>query len=421
MGKETDGRPLWTARVREFVEGQQERAYRRLADDLGLDGDARRAYARLAKPVPPASRMAQRSRDDLEAYRPLPEGLGLDAFNTTAMRLYERYRLRPPPTPYEDPTRYPLLEMLADALWDELGAVDRQPDVRPIVATMPTGDVNARILGVPGADRPVVFVEQGLFAFLHTMAVVVAWVTPPIRLDDLSDARLAMLPGRHTIPFQAPHLFGTALKAYAIEGSLEGLGPIPKPEGNVGMAMALFAQMQRFALAHEFAHFRLGHFGRQAATWQESFEREHEADLDAAHAVAAIARRACNAWAMGVWGSELTLLAFNLLDRALAILEFGPQRLAWTSRTHPQPVERRKRLHDTMPDGGTALGRAAAEGLYRMDEAIFQRLWDMVHLDFVLLHKQGVRPSPIWRERLRRSLRPKEAPPSEPGSQTDGR
>ena len=47
--------PRWSPDAKAYVTSVQERAYRALADDLGLGGDAKRAYVLLSRPPMPAA------------------------------------------------------------------------------------------------------------------------------------------------------------------------------------------------------------------------------------------------------------------------------------------------------------------------------------------------------------------------------
>ena len=91
---------------------------------------------------------------------------------------------------------------------------------RPLLATLPLGDINALIEDVPGDDTRILFFDQGLFQFLVDFCAVVSWAVPPLGHAEFSDERmLARLPNQHMMPMQASMFFAAALRAYILSGS----------------------------------------------------------------------------------------------------------------------------------------------------------------------------------------------------------
>src|SRR5258706_2059219 len=132
----------WPQSARDFVESWQEREYRRLATALGLGSDARRAYERLSRPT-------------------VPRQAGVN--------------VKQPPTSYEDPNRYTIMAILFDGLQRAMAQRGVALSPTPLLATLPSGDVNARIVIEPASRVPVIFFEQGLFDYLYGFVLLTAW------------------------------------------------------------------------------------------------------------------------------------------------------------------------------------------------------------------------------------------------------
>jgi hypothetical protein len=266
--------------------------------------------------------------------------------------------------------------------------------------------VNARVFTVSQAKQPVFFFDQGLLPFLRDFAALASWAAPELPPQDFTDAALAAIPHRHTMPLQASKLFTSSLGSYVVEGNPGTGSPrVPRPAGNPFLMEILFLWMMKFVFLHEFAHIELGHLGKQDTNGEASRRCEYDADAFAAWILTELSKRT-DTWALAFWACDLTLIAFNLLDRALALFEFGGKKINWISETHPDPIERRRALHASVSPEVSDRARKAGGNLVAMDKALFQRLWEVASPEFLLAHSHGVRPSPLWSKRIKRSMEP---------------
>ncbi len=389
--------------VKAFIGRRQEWEYRRLARALRLGADPARAYERLARrprpfdhpaPLWETSDGAERSVM-AEAWQPFAERVA---------DLHSDRVLRGTPTRYEDPERYPRLALIFDEVQEAL-AERGGPSAPPaVLATLPSGDVDARVMIEPATRTPVVFFEQGLFSFLHDFVLATGWAAPPLSPRQLSDdAALVRLPRRCAMPPEAL-LFVESLLAYVVDGTPTATRrAIPRPADNRFAVEALLGQMKRFVMAHELAHIAGGH-----VNGRRDERQEHDADASSLDFVTTRTLEDLGSWAIGFWACELVLIALNFLYRALGILAFGPRKLLWIDDTHPEPLRRRERLRAAWRDReAPPLGVAAARELSVMTDALFQRLWDMTLPAVVTSYEQGARPSPMWQEMIDSRLIPR--------------
>ena len=340
-------------RVRDFVASYQEREYRRLAGAMGLGNDPRAAFEKLTG-----------TRD---------AGSG----------------------GFEHPALHRAMLVTFDLMQREMEALDMERLPSPWLATLATGDVNARIVAEARTRAKVMFFEHGLFRYFFDIAKLAAWAAPPLSDAQLSDdAALARLQPRHTMPPQASSYFVATLFAYAASGTpMASASPIPDPGHNQSLAIMLLNHMERFVMAHEIAHLVRGHLDEAPAPRQE-----FEADASSLMLVTLLAERHHRSWALGYWASELALVAMNFLYRAVGVVEFGPVRLGWASKTHPDPLARREALRGIwleprMPPAGVL----AARGVCGMTEALFQRLWEFAVGVLALEHQRGARAAASWK------------------------
>ena len=388
-----------------FIQEQQVRAYRKIGVALGLGSDAVKTHAHLSGRVMPAEHVSpEKFRRELAA-----EGIQLSPDQSAQLDrniadIHAKYYSAGAPTPFEDPNRYPTLAMIFDGLHADLSAKGQRISPRPHLATLPSGNVDARVLLEPKTRAPIIFFERGLFQFFYDFVLIAGWAVPPLSLQQLSnDAALAELPPRYLMPQEAPGYFSASLYAYVVEGSPAlKRSPIPRPSHNLFAPVFLLEHMERFVMAHELAHITLGHLNKAPAV-----EDEYEADARGFEIVSTLAHQQAGSWSMGYWAVDLALVALNFLYRALGLMAFGPQKLRWISASHPDPLARRQRLRAVAQGGrAPAIGLAAANGLSSMTEAIFQRLWEMSLPGLYEAYQHGARPFPIWKDLITHAFAP---------------
>ena len=388
-----------------FTEELQTRAYRKLGEALGLGSDPVATHQRLSRPAMPATHVApEKLQADLAR-----QGITLSAEDaaTKARALaaaYARYFSRPVPTPFEDPNRYPVLAMTFDAVHASLAAKGRPIAPRPYFATLPSGQVDARIVRELKTRSPVVFFERGLFNYVYDFALLTGWAVPILSLEQMADdAMLATLSPRHAIPPATGIFFASSLLAYVTNGNSDlKREPIPKPPDNAFVPMQLVVQMERFVMAHELAHLALGHLDRNAEAGDE-----FEADALGGQTLTELSLDEGGSWAMGFWGADLFFVALNFLYRTLGLITFGPVKLKWISVTHPDPLKRRSQLAARLrAECPRTLSLTAAGQLASMSDAVFQRLWELATPQLIQAYQNGARPSPVWQNLVTHTFAP---------------
>ncbi len=340
-------------RVRDFVASYQEREYRRLAGEMGLGNDPRAAFEKLTGAI--------------------------DA----------------PPGDFEHPSLHRAMLVTFDLMQRELDSLGMARLPSPWLATLASGDVNARIVEEARTRSKVMFFEHGLFLYFRDIAKLAAWAAPPLSDAQLfDDETLARLEPRYMRPFQSTGYFAGTLLAYAASGTpLASGAPIPEPTHNLNLAIVLLNHMERFVMAHEIAHLVRGHLDEAPSPQQE-----FEADASSLMLITLLSERRHGSWAMGYWAAELALVAMNFLYRAVGLMEFGPVPLSWISKTHPDPMARREAmrgiwLEPRMPPAGVL----AARGVCAMTEALFESLWEFASAAMTLEHQRGARAAASWK------------------------
>ena len=398
----------WTQKARDFAEARQQSAFFKLGDQLGLGSDPLEIQRKMFRSVAPPSDQQLHFLASQPGYDAMTPD-ELRRFGEKVKQSYLDDQQIKMPTPFEDPLRYPVIIKTFRNVYNSMCRDGRAIGRRPLMATLPLGDINALIEDVPGDETRILFFDQGLFQFLVNFSAVVSWAIPPLGHEQLSDdRRMARLPNRHTMPAQASMFFAAALRAYILSGSpvAEPSG-IPTPPFNHYTSVTLNVQMLRFVIAHELRHAELGDsavYGDIQANWN----REYDADAMAASLVVEMAQREQLSGAVACWACDLVVTIFHLLYRGMGITQFGGDHLRWQNPDHPDPLSRRVNLRGKAGNGtlfGTSQEPIGAFGqLCGMSDSLLNNLWQMSLPPTILAHKQGLRPSPIWTKDLKRSI-----------------
>jgi hypothetical protein len=428
---ESDRHP-WTAEARAFVQNKQEDEYRTLAAALGLGLDPKQAYEKLSRPPLKDAAADLFIKNALKAGIRLPDEerpqvkAGLDS-------VFQYYFSLKPPTSYESQNRYSSMVLTFDGLDRVLAKQGRSLKPVPLLASLPSGDINARIMFAPGTRVPILFFEQALFSFFSDFARVAGWAFPPISPNDLyNDEAIRRLPTRYTMPPEASEYFVSILYAYVVDGSTTSISSsLPPAPHNLFMSMGLLQEMEWFIMGHELAHLILGHLeGPRENSGEEdrtgAWRHEYAADLFSLDlmiemakerrfdGMTEVSKEEHRGWAFSFWACDLALTLFTCLYRAISLLEFGTPETEWISQTHPDPASRRACLRGEVLQNRSSwrdsirsrLGLGTAAGtLCSMTDALLSRLFEMSVLAFFEAHQQKIHPSPIWENTIASSFK----------------
>ena len=325
---------------------------------------------------------------------------------------YEK-ALKDLPTKYESPgTRLiliPLLEQLAKA-GEELGL---KPWPNPAIGTLPTGQVNALTLGLPGHEDYVIAFEDGLFTFALLLGKVVAQAFPyqieaagGIRFSTESKDISEIIESNPSVVQR----FIEAVTAYTIYGK-PGRAPtyILQDRYQSAVSSMLTSALELFVLGHEFGHILLGHLtsAKRRASVLPSGEsdaeevmydwaQEYQADyIGAVLTVRAKQQLEKLDLALSFWGTDLFFSGMEVMDKAVSLLRFGDETRIQLG-SHPPHAERRSFLRQALVEN---VGSEDAKGPIQLGEQVeflVGELWNAARPVIEGLHADGARPSRLW-------------------------
>lgn len=175
---------------------------------------------------------------------------------------------------------YVLLTQLAVEIEGAIEELGIQLPVRPWLATIATGDVNAHAwmeTEPDGAQQPVVACDSGTYTFLHLTAKAVTTAMWLLREKGTvgEDSGYVSTHVEQLAP--AIDRFCEATEAYLVEGDPRAAPVRPADAPIATAAIDLTHNMERFLLAHEYGHLLAGHAASDHETaW--TLQEELEAD-----------------------------------------------------------------------------------------------------------------------------------------------
>jgi hypothetical protein len=363
----------------------------------------------------------------------LPANMPPDMVASTLNGLSE-FEARLAATPiskYEDPYTIGLLWHKADLMEEAARRHAFRLPERPLLGTLPTGQINAMTVLVPRTDEHIVLFESQLFMFTHLTAQAVAEVVPYVEQEDGSviySTNAAAVEERIEHHPEATRRFGEVIRAY-----LETLQPgfaaqFDQSAIRGTFAAALSDSAEMFVLGHEYGHVLKGHLGQRNPVSRFSETGSTRAEVEE---IRYSQRQELEADIEGLqlmlppqqvrWGVPLSYASvdffftmMDVFDQAISVLRHGEdlinaavleQALSQlrgdgdgnTRTTHPAPVVRREFLRHVF--GKSAARDARVSNALEMAgqlQAIVELLWSRLRSALLDAHRAGVRPLDIW-------------------------
>lgn len=317
------------------------------------------------------------------------------------------------PSRYEDPLRYRMIRKRAEQIESAAIAHGMDPRDRPLLGTLPTGQVNAVTYLVPGSRDHVVLLERELFTFALLLSKVVCCTFPA---ESSASGRTTFFTGPAAVRRRIeehPELlarFTEVLLAYALTGRPTFARPYLPERAHQHLALVLRTSMELFVLGHEYGHVLAGHLSQVSRTTpcrarlhdvdalEYSWKQEYEADAIGCRLAYSAMRDLGYDSALSFWGADSFFSGMDVMDRATSLLLHGDEERQ-TLSSHPPSGHRRERLRAVLPE--IAMENHPEENirpvqLGRTIQAVIEELWLRSRPSVVNAHKRGLRPARQW-------------------------
>jgi hypothetical protein len=337
------------------------------------------------------------------------------------------------PTRFEDPACYAILSRLSHGIEQVVHDGQLALPTKPILATAPINDVNAKVAWFPkGAippDEYAIVFDRSLVPLFHQMAGLFVSCLPTTGTTFVMDYRRAseLLPKldagveMHFLNIFTVFVRETLLRVDAsgeaelmISGKMAGLQPIVLDEMRTYLRQLIVDAMESFIVAHEYAHILSSHFDPSEGPWSDDWPyahryqihlhaQEHEADVLGSRISSRFMSNQCGHLsghdALLIAGGDMALTCLDLIGRVTGIVKTGtqPKRVLpnpytgdgydQLSRSHPPCFLRRQFLRSKTEQaygevGMTRAGIEAALSLGRLFEYFAEMLMSRVEGGF---------------------------------------
>jgi hypothetical protein len=320
------------------------------------------------------------------------------------------------PTPFENPFDYHLVAQAASGLQDTMrrnaiyqNAIEKSN--RVVFGTMPTGDVNAKVIKTPNADAYLALFNNGLFRFTYLLSKVIGQA-----LDYSEDGKAFEIPrtpvSRLVVerPFlvrRLRHLVG----AYVISGHPGFSRPYTTGPGPSYVASRLAKCMVTFLVAHEYAHVIQGDLedaklvrstilGNNIDQIPFSHKSEYSADFLALDLMTRTRRAEKEVPILIEWAPTLLFLGLHIVRNGYEVLQTGTEQPDPETKSHPTDPARLAAILGP-------LYKSENPGLVQMREradwlvALFGSLWQEIRTSFERGFELLVAPAAIWLDEKR--------------------
>ncbi len=314
-------------------------------------------------------------------------------------------------TPYENPFDYKLVDQAMQGLKDTINLNPNYQNAdgncsRLHVGTMPTGDVNAKVIKTPLGNHYLALFNNGVFRFTYLLGKILGQALD--YSDDWSSFEIPSIPVKQLVR-ERPHLLWRLrhlMGAYVISGHPGFSRPYTAPPGPSYVASRLAKCMVTFLVAHECAHIVHGDldrlkpvrttlFGNSVDQIPLDHQREYAADFVALDLMTRSKRAENEIPLLIEWAPVLLLLGLHLVRNGLEVLRTGSEQPDPESESHPTTPARLaailRPLHES-EDSQLIHMRKRADWLIEL----FALLWQDLRKSFEEGHQLLVAPSPIW-------------------------
>ncbi|MFF9806049.1 hypothetical protein ACF1G5_13105 [Streptomyces coeruleorubidus] len=373
---------------------------------------------RLQKDMYAAAGKPPRKVDDIltsdlkeRVFRPLLRGAGItDDRRVDEIFLQHKEELSGALlTSHEDPLGHAIIQGLEQRIQNAAsGLLSPLPEF-PIVGTVPTGDVNAITVAVPGSRQCVILIQDQLFNYALLFSKIMAMSFPHIN-DPGKNGFLSfsadpseVIANIENSPYISQR-FRQLILAYLTEGSPGRAPAYILEQPHMSMAQILYNSMELFVMGHEYGHIIAGHLDgidRSAAALgskevqivARNWKQEHEADaLGMRLAITAKQEEGFDI-PMSFWGADFFFTCAEVVEKGLSVIETGQEGNVQMG-SHPPPNRRRKVIRAILRQESDSA--AAAIQLADILDSITKYLWESTKPLLMKLHERHISVSQNW-------------------------
>jgi hypothetical protein len=318
-------------------------------------------------------------------------------------------------SPYEDPVAYWHLMALADDIEEGAKRLPFTLPERPVLATLPGGEVNAATHSLPGLSPRLVFFDSGIYWFAWIMANAVAR-SMPVRRNQAGQAYIDLGLGsareigdRLASGEETREAVFKAVLAYATTPNARGLLPLLMEAATASdiarpLSSGLVESACYFILGHEYGHIILNHGdyleagpeASQREATRQNWQMEQDADMyGTVLSTAAMSATGGHGMELAYVGGDFFFSCMELVERAVSLLRHGDEEHL-QSLTHPSP-ESRRLYQRQLTEANLGEHAESLTVFGRVIEEMLAAVWKSIRPQIEALRDGGFEPSDAWR------------------------
>lgn len=308
------------------------------------------------------------------------------------------------PTRFENPSSYRIILDLRKEIEEASKDLSISIPIELVVGTLPTGQVNARVIKIPSNGDFVVVFESGFFTFANLLAKATIKAMPFIGTEN--DKLSFSTDWDGSVNSDALRRFQEVIIAYLLHGQPNAAPPYLIDYPHQRLTNILRNSMELFVIGHEYGHVIGGHFstgqktsafliGNEVNEIIYSWQQEFEADAWGLQLMLHAMMKKGHDLSLSFWGADFFFSCIDVVERSTSIIRTGELKNQPLG-SHPPAKARREALRKVLKrslsedqtkgpiDLGMKLERIMEE-LFNRTRPILRRCYD---------NKQKL--SPIW-------------------------
>lgn len=343
-----------------------------------------------------------------------PEHATYESFSRAYRAMKERSR-HLVPTKFENPDWYSVTLEIAEKIDRivEKHGYDLSRS-KPLFGTLPSGNVNAMAIAIPGSFHRLILIEEGLFSFAH---LVVKAVTAVFSSRDGEGGMVEFSLDEERVEknladsVQIQERFLDVIMSYLVKGHPHFAKPYLTDKRSSTFSSYLCDSLEVFVLAHEYGHLIFDSRTDKKDLQQHEQEtnpnwtKEFAADTKGLEILLGVKMSEGYDLATSFAGADLFFGCIDVLNQSRSILKNGEILEDVGTESHP-PIQMRKLLlrsmlqgavplHGSLPDQFSESVRNSLD-LADLLDSVLVRLFMLVRDELAKAHREGIRPRYAW-------------------------
>jgi hypothetical protein len=317
---------------------------------------------------------------------------------------------------YDNPFLMQSTGTLAGQIEESAAKLDLHLPSRPLLGTMPLGDINAFTVVVPSTDEYLVIFENEMFHFAHLAAKAIAELVPMKRKEDsmLFSLNASDVERELEARPEAIDRFAQLVVAYLATGLPGAAPPWLQSTSRSALSTLLRRSIGLFVVGHEYGHIIANHLGNRSRVSSVagaepgmspdvkiadhvvySWKQEIEADILGLELMLDAMASTKVSLSLRYFGADFYFSLMALLRRGRNMLARGDEddeEPTLFSSSHPPAELRREAIRNVIKDSFPAEVSEMPLAIGNHLAVLLELLWSQIRPQIIAAYRAGYRP-----------------------------